>query len=147
MKLSRRSLCAVAGDDVASATRPLAAPIYQSSVFDVESLELVEDLYQAVPRATYTPATPTPTPASWRGGLEAALAFVRAARLIRFAPSLGEVRTTLSHPARTSHRALTRDQREALGIGDGLIRLSCGIEDVADIVADIDQALAALRHG
>ncbi|HEU5433311.1 MAG TPA: PLP-dependent transferase, partial [Thermomicrobiales bacterium] len=48
------------------------------------------------------------------------------------------------HPAMSSHRALTPDQRAELGIREGLIRLSVGIEDVDDIVADLAQALAAV---
>ena len=78
------------------------------------------------------------------GGGDAAAAFVRATDLIRFAPSLGETRTTLSHPAKTSHRALSSQERKALGITDATIRLSCGIESVEDIISDIDQALAGL---
>jgi cystathionine beta-lyase/cystathionine gamma-synthase len=77
-------------------------------------------------------------------GGDGASAFVKALRLIRFAPSMGEVRTTLSHPAKTSHRTLTGEERAALGISDGLIRLSCGIEAVGDIITDIDQALKGL---
>ena len=61
--------------------------------------------------------------------------------MIKLAPSLGETRTTISHPAKTSHRSLSPEERVELGIGDGLIRMSCGIESAADIVADIEQAL------
>lgn len=76
------------------------------------------------------------------GGGEAASSFIRSLETIKLAPSLGETRTTVSHPAKTSHRSLTGDERSALGIGDGLIRMSCGIESKDDIVADIEQALA-----
>ena len=75
------------------------------------------------------------------GGLEAASSFVRAVKLIKFAPSFGEPQTTLSHPAKTSHRPLSPEQRAQAGIGDGLIRLSCGIESSEDIIGDIQQAL------
>lgn len=78
------------------------------------------------------------------GGGRAASDFVKAVEMIRFAPSLGDVRTTLSHPAKTSHRGLAVEEREALGIGEGLIRLSCGIESAGDIIADIDRALGSL---
>lgn len=61
---------------------------------------------------------------------------------IPFAPSLGDVATTLSHPVSTSHRGLTDDQRLQLGITPGLVRLSFGIEDVEDLIADFHWALA-----
>jgi cystathionine beta-lyase/cystathionine gamma-synthase len=77
------------------------------------------------------------------GGEAAVDRLIRALRLVRLAPSLGDVATTVSHPARTSHRGLTADEREALGIGGGLLRVSAGIEALTDLVADFDQALRA----
>lgn len=68
------------------------------------------------------------------GGWDAATRFIAAVReTIPFCPSLGELHTTLSHPASTSHRALTPAQRSVLGIEDGTIRLSVGIEAVEQI--------------
>ena len=64
-----------------------------------------------------------------------------------FSPSLADVRTTVSYPAGTSHRALGQDERLAIGVTDGLIRLSVGIEDTADILADLERALAAAKIG
>ncbi len=64
------------------------------------------------------------------GGREAANAFTRAASDIAFAPTLGDVGTTLSHPASSSHRGLTPEARGALGISEGFFRVSVGIEDV-----------------
>ncbi|HET8656346.1 MAG TPA: aminotransferase class I/II-fold pyridoxal phosphate-dependent enzyme [Longimicrobiaceae bacterium] len=78
-----------------------------------------------------------------RGGDEASDRFVRALRLAKVAPSLGSVETLVSEPRRTSHVALTRDERRAQGIGDGFIRFSLGIEDAADLTADIRRALDA----
>ena len=75
------------------------------------------------------------------GGGAAASKFVRALDMIRFAPSLGEARTTISHPAKTSHRSLTEDERAQSGISDGLIRMSCGLESAQDIIADLERAL------
>ena len=75
-------------------------------------------------------------------GGAAASRFVRALDMIKFAPSLGEARTTISHPAKTSHRSLSEDERTASGISDGLIRMSCGIESAGDIIADLDWALS-----
>jgi cystathionine beta-lyase/cystathionine gamma-synthase len=63
--------------------------------------------------------------------------------LIAFAPSFGDVTTTWSYPARTSHRALSDDERAKLGIGAGLVRLSVGIEDVEDLKESLDLALRA----
>jgi len=59
------------------------------------------------------------------------------------APTLGDVATLVAHPARASHRSLSPQQRAAIGISDGLIRVSVGIEDSEDILADFDQALAS----
>ena len=76
-----------------------------------------------------------------QGGGVAASEFVRTLNMIKFAPSLGEARTTISHPAKTSHRSLTEDERTQSGISDGLIRMSCGLESAEDIIADLEQAL------
>jgi len=78
------------------------------------------------------------------GGEAAAAAFIKAAQQIAFCPSLGELATTLSHPASTSHRALTPSAREALGITGGTIRLSVGIESREAVVAAVRQGLAAI---
>ena len=78
------------------------------------------------------------------GGGDAASSFVRSLRTIPFSPSLGEARTTISHPAKTSHRSLTSDEQAAAGITGGLIRMSCGIESADDIINDLEQALSAL---
>jgi len=66
---------------------------------------------------------------------------------IPFSPSLADVRTTVSYPARTSHRALSPAERQAIGVTDGLIRLSVGIEEPSDILADLDRALSAAKSG
>lgn len=70
--------------------------------------------------------------------------FIRNLGQIPFAPSLGDVATTLSHPATTSHRGQEPALLDRLGITPGLIRLSIGLEDPADLAADLDQALATL---
>jgi len=80
------------------------------------------------------------------GGEDAASAFVRALNRIRFAPSLGDVSTTISHPAKTSHRSMGEEARRAAGISPGLIRLSAGIEHVDDLIADLQQALGKTLH-
>lgn len=78
------------------------------------------------------------------GGGPAADRFVRALRLAKLAPSLGGVETLISEPRFTSHAAMTPEQRAANGIRDGFLRVSLGIEDAADIIADFDQALRAI---
>jgi cystathionine gamma-synthase len=77
-----------------------------------------------------------------RGGHEAAAAFVRRiAGRIPLAPSLADVSSTLSHPASTSHRALTPQARAAIGVTDGLLRFSVGIEDIGDLLEDLTWGL------
>jgi cystathionine gamma-synthase len=77
------------------------------------------------------------------GGRAAANAFLRAAAPIPFAPTLGDVATTVSHPASSSHRGLTPEGRAALGISEGFIRVSVGIEDAAQLVGEFGAAVAA----
>ncbi|WP_422924680.1 trans-sulfuration enzyme family protein [Singulisphaera sp. PoT] len=77
------------------------------------------------------------------GGREQADAFIRNAREIPFAPSLGDVATTLSHPATTSHRGQSAEQWARQGITPGLVRLSVGLEHPDDLWHQIDQALTS----
>jgi cystathionine beta-lyase/cystathionine gamma-synthase len=74
------------------------------------------------------------------GGVEAAERFLSRLRLVVHAPSLAGVESLISEPRVTSHTALTPDQRAALGFPDGFMRLSCGIEDADDLIADLEQA-------
>ncbi len=67
--------------------------------------------------------------------------FQDALRLIQPATTLGDIGSLVLHPATSSHRGLTPEQRAEIGIADGLVRVSAGIEDARDIVADLDQAL------
>ena len=64
-------------------------------------------------------------------------------QLVAHAPSLAGVESLVSEPRLTSHKSLGPEGRAAMGIPDGFIRLSCGIEDAADIIADFEQALEA----
>jgi cystathionine beta-lyase/cystathionine gamma-synthase len=79
-----------------------------------------------------------------RGGARGAERVLRKLRLAIHAPSLGGVETLVSEPRLTSHASLTPAEREAQGIPDGFVRVSLGIEDVVDIIADFEQALAVL---
>ena len=75
---------------------------------------------------------------------EAANKFVQNASGIAFAPTLGDVGTTLSHPASSSHRALSLDQREGLGISEGFFRVSVGVEDISQLLVTFDTALKSI---
>jgi len=77
------------------------------------------------------------------GSAEAAERFIAAARLPIPAPSLGGVETLVMRPAAISHAGLTPEERGELGIGEGLVRLSIGLESVEDLLDDLDQALRA----
>ena len=76
-----------------------------------------------------------------RGSLESASKFIDALRIPYIAPSLGGVETLVEQPTVVSYWDKTPDERAALGIRDNLVRYSCGIEDAADLIRDIDQAL------
>jgi cystathionine beta-lyase/cystathionine gamma-synthase len=65
-------------------------------------------------------------------------------RLCSLGESLGGVETLVSHPATMTHAGYTQAERDGLGITNGLVRISVGCEDAADLVADLDQALSAL---
>ncbi|MEM7110440.1 MAG: PLP-dependent aspartate aminotransferase family protein [Bacteroidota bacterium] len=69
--------------------------------------------------------------------------FVKRLGLIKSAMSLGGVESTITCPAQTSHSKIAEDERERIGIKDGLLRLSVGIEDASDLIADLDRALNA----
>ena len=78
-----------------------------------------------------------------KGGRTQVNRFLRAASHILFAPTLGDIGTTLSHPASSSHRGLTPEGRAALGITEGFIRVSVGIEDIGQLKAEFAVAVAA----
>lgn len=78
-----------------------------------------------------------------RGGLAAGARAYDAVEVIARAVSLGDVRSLLTHPASTTHASLSPEQRREGGVGEGLMRLSVGIEDVEDLWADLDRALGA----
>ena len=78
------------------------------------------------------------------GSLHRAEAFCEAVNLFFFAESLGGVESLLCHPVSMTHGSVPPETRERLGITDGLVRFSVGIEDVEDLIADIDQALEAV---
>ena len=75
---------------------------------------------------------------------EAVNRFVKALKLIQFVPTLGGYKTTITHPASTSHRTVEKSVRLKMGIHDGLIRMSVGMERPEDLISDISQALDAV---
>ena len=78
------------------------------------------------------------------GSFEKAKKFLKSVRLCALAESLGGVETLISHPATMTHASLRPEERQRIGITDGLVRISVGIEDVEDIIDDLKQALAKL---
>ncbi len=76
-----------------------------------------------------------------KGGLEAGRRFIDALKLISLVANVGDTKTLVIHPASTTHSQLTSEQRAAAGAPDDMIRLSVGIEDVADIIADLKRGL------
>ncbi|MEZ5755032.1 MAG: O-succinylhomoserine sulfhydrylase [Paracoccaceae bacterium] len=76
------------------------------------------------------------------GGKEAAFRFMNALEIARISNNLGDAKTIATHPATTTHQRLPQEQKDKLGITPGLIRLSVGLEDAGDLIADLDQALA-----
>jgi O-acetylhomoserine (thiol)-lyase len=78
-----------------------------------------------------------------KGGYEAGKAMVNGVKLFSHLANIGDTRSLIIHPASTTHRQLEPEQRKAAGAGDDVVRLSIGIEDVEDIIADLDQALNA----
>jgi O-succinylhomoserine sulfhydrylase len=79
------------------------------------------------------------------GGKQAAFRCMNALQIIKISNNLGDAKSLVTHPATTTHQRLTPEARADLGIYDNSIRLSIGLEDVRDLMADLDQALAAAR--
>lgn len=78
------------------------------------------------------------------GGKEAAFRFTNALDIIRISNNLGDAKSLITHPATTTHQSIGEDARAELGISDGILRLSVGLEDPADLLEDIENALNAV---
>jgi O-acetylhomoserine (thiol)-lyase len=78
-----------------------------------------------------------------KGGYEAGIKVVQSCELLSHLANLGDTRSLILHPASTTHRQLTENQRIAAGAGPDVVRLSIGLETVDDIISDLDQALRA----
>jgi len=77
-----------------------------------------------------------------KGGFEAGCKIVEKVKLFSHLANIGDTRSLILHPASTTHRQLTEEQQVAAGAGPDVIRLSVGLEDVGDLIADLDQAMA-----
>lgn len=77
-----------------------------------------------------------------KGGQDSAWKVVDSLKLISITANLGDVKSTITHPTTTTHHRISAEQRAAAGIGDGLLRIAAGLEDVDDLITDLDQALS-----
>ena len=78
-----------------------------------------------------------------RGGYDAGINLVKNVKMFSHLANVGDTRSLIIHPASTTHRQLSDEQKVKAGAGPDVVRLSVGIEDVEDIIADLDQALNA----
>jgi O-succinylhomoserine sulfhydrylase len=79
-----------------------------------------------------------------KGGQDAAFTFMNALEIVRICNNLGDAKSLITHPATTTHQRLSDEERAELGINSALVRLSVGLEDTGDLIADLDQALGAV---
>ncbi|MGH9935112.1 MAG: PLP-dependent transferase, partial [Blastocatellia bacterium] len=78
-----------------------------------------------------------------RGGYEAGKTFINSMKLFSLLANIGDAKSLVIHPASTTHSQLSEEEQASTGVTPGLVRLSVGVEDIRDIIADIDQALKA----
>jgi O-succinylhomoserine sulfhydrylase len=81
-----------------------------------------------------------------KGGIDRGRKFLNALKMISHSANLGDTRTIATHPASTTHSKLSEEERVAVGILPGLIRISVGLEEMKDILADVEQAISASRN-
>jgi len=81
------------------------------------------------------------------GGKSAAFDFLNALQIVDISNNLGDAKSLITHPSTTTHQRLSEDDRAHLGITDGMVRLSVGLEDCEDLMEDLDQALKVMRRG
>lgn len=79
------------------------------------------------------------------GGKEAAFRFANALRVVKISNNLGDAKSLITHPGTTTHQRLPQEAREKMGIGEGMLRLSVGLEDIEDLIEDVTQAAKAAR--
>jgi O-succinylhomoserine sulfhydrylase len=76
-----------------------------------------------------------------KGGIEAGITFLNRIKMCSLSANLGDTRTIVTHPSSTTHGKLSEEERLAVGITDGLVRVSVGLENIQDIIEDLEQAL------
>ncbi len=86
------------------------------------------------------------SPSRSPGGKAGAFAVANALSIIKISNNLGDAKSIITHPATTTHQRLTPEGRAKMGISDGMLRLSVGLEDVEDLIADLSHALSALAQ-
>ena len=79
------------------------------------------------------------------GGIDRGRKFLNSLKMISFSANLGDTRSIATHPASTTHSKLTAEEKASVGITDGLIRVSVGLENVEDILSDISQSIEASK--
>ena len=130
---------------------PRQVPIYQNTTWKYDTSEHMGRLFDLDESGYFYTRLANPTNdavaakiAELEGGA-AAETFMKNLRLAQIATHVADARTCVLHPANATHRPMNDAELEAAGISADLVRLSCGIEDAADLIADIDQALAAVE--
>ena len=103
---------------------------------------LPDDPYHALAKRYFPKGSGAVFTFGLKGGYDAGVALVSRLKLFSHLANVGDTRSLVIHPASTTHRQLTDDQRVTAGAGPDMVRLSVGIEDAADLIADLDQALA-----
>ena len=103
---------------------------------------LTEDPYHALAQRYCPKGSGAVFTFGLKDGYEAGIALVRSLKLFSHLANVGDTRSLVIHPASTTHRQLTDEQKVVAGAGPDTVRLSIGLEDVADLIADLDQALA-----
>ncbi len=78
------------------------------------------------------------------GGRDAAHAFLDALEMIDISNNIGDTKSLMTHPASTTHSSLTPEVRAEMGVSEGMLRISVGLEDVADVIEDLDRGLKAI---
>lgn len=76
-----------------------------------------------------------------KGGIDAGRKFLNSIKMCSLSANLGDTRTIVTHPASTTHSKLSEEDRNEVGITDGLVRISVGLEHVDDVISDLEQAL------
>jgi cystathionine beta-lyase/cystathionine gamma-synthase len=134
LRMNRQSKNAQRLAEALSGHRQLAK-IYYPTLFDDPEQKRIFEKQCAYPGGIFS--------LEFKGGKPAAFEFLRHLRIARNAVSLGGVETLVCHPQSTTHSGMSAEELAESGVTDGLVRVSVGIEDWRDLLADFEQALAA----